>query len=437
MSASRVSVLVLLLAACSPLAAGPGSAPVAGAPPEDSGRRAFWTAVSEMDLRAAERRAPDGEHRRFARALRNLTEGRVRDAEAPLAQLNGSAEDSLLRTASHVALSAALEFQGKWGELGDLSHSLDHTTLHSGQERAAIELWARVMRLAPAPVYEFPSEPVVLPFLSAPTGTPVVNVRVNGVSQWFWIDTGSSVTLIASDVAKEVGAAPLAGGDSLLMVTAVGTTRAHPATVRRLEIGPLVISGLTAAIVDERDLAIEMEEENGKRQWVKVDGVIGMDVIRRLNLEIDYSRERVRILRPRPNAEDPDRPRNLLWLGAPVVRMEQKDGRPLYFGLDTGADLTFATHSLIAKLPKRVLRKQRQRIAGFGGDTTMTVPTLPTLQVSVGNRKFSLSDVAIHAPKRLGFIYLDGVLGTDAAAGLSMRIDVTSGVFEIGIPWLR
>ena len=431
MTASRFSVLLLLLAAaCSPRAAPAGGA----APgPDDGGRLAFWTSVAGMDLRSAERRAPDREHRRFVRAVRHLMEGRVPEAEAPLAELNGSAADSLVRTASHVALSAALEFQGKWGELDDISRSRDRTALRSGQERAAIGLWARVMRLAPAPAYEFPSEPVVLPFLAAPTGTPVVSVRVNGVPHWFWIDTGSSITLLASDVARQVGVTPLAV-DTLHMVTAVGTAPARPATLRRLEIGSLVISGAPVAIIDEHDLTIEVQDESGKRELVKVDGVIGMDVIRRLNLEIDYFRERVRIRRPRPEAEDPEQPRNLLWLGSPVVRMEQKDGRPLYFGLDTGADRTYATQVLIEKLPKRLLRRERQRIAGFGGDTTMSVPTLPRLDVAVGTRKLLLSEVAVHAPKRLGFIYLDGVLGTDVAAGLSMRIDVTSGVFEIGLP---
>lgn len=396
-------------------------------------RWAFWSSVAELDLRAAERRAPDGDHRRFARAIRQLLDGRMADAEPVLTSLSSTATtDSVLRTASHVALSAALEYQGRWAALDSLSRTSDHSTYRTGKERAAIEVWASRMRLAPVPTYTFPSSPVVLPFYAASTGTPIVNVRVNGISKWFWIDTGSSMTLIASDVAAQAGVKPLSP-DTLHMVTAVGVANAQAAAIGRLEIGGLVIQGQQAAIISADQLALNRGDAPGESGIVRIDGVIGMDVVRRLDLRIDFLRRQVRFARPRPVTGGADRERNLLWLGYPVVRVEQPGGRPLYFGLDTGADRTYATEALLAKLPRRYLPKQRQTVSGFGGDTTMTVRTIPDLRLSIANRSFTLQEIAVHPPQRLTFLQLDGVIGMDTAAGLTMRIDMTNGLFGIDL----
>ncbi|MDP9348203.1 MAG: aspartyl protease family protein, partial [Gemmatimonadota bacterium] len=292
-----------------------------------------------------------------------------------------------------------------------------------------IEAWAGAMRTAPPTQYTFPDAPVTLPFVPAVTGTPVVGVKVNGVARWFWIDTGSSISLIASDVAAEAGVVPLTP-DTLQMLTSVGVTSARPAVIQQLEIGAFAISHQAAAIVHTDDLALDLESDG----IVRIDGVIGMDLIRRLNLEIDYYRNRVRISRPSPSRDEGEEERNLLWLGYPLVRVEQPDGRPLYFGLDTGANRTYATETLRRKLPPKWLKRERQRIAGFGGDTTLNVRTISRLEVGLGGRRFTLTDVPVHPPRRMGFVQIDGVLGNDAAVGLRVRIDATSGIFEVGVP---
>jgi predicted aspartyl protease len=428
-------VLLLFLGGCAPRPVPPGVAP--GAPAEaelsrdDPRRWEFWTAFVALDLRRAERRSPDGEHRRLVRALRQVLGGRMEGAESPLTRLVASSGDSLVRGISHIALSAALEYQGKWAALDDLSRLPTRTLLRNRRERVAIEAWAGAMRAAPPAEYAFPEETVTLPFLPAVTGTPVVNVKVNGVSRWFWMDTGSSISLLSASVATEAGVTPLTP-DTLHMVTAVGVTSARPTVLHRLEVGGLVIANQPAAIVTDDDLALDLEGEGG---LVRIDGVIGMDIIRRLNLEIDYHQHRVRIARPQPSGREEEEERNLLWLGYPLVRLEQRGGPPLYFGLDTGANRTYATEGLLKKLPKRWMRRERHRIAGFGGDTTLTVRALPRLEVSIGPRNFTLTGLPVHAPRRMGFVQIDGVLGNDTAAGLLVRIDVTNGVFDLRIPY--
>ncbi|MDQ3388132.1 MAG: retroviral-like aspartic protease family protein [Gemmatimonadota bacterium] len=432
--------LVLGLTACAPgihpaarggvLAS--GREPTARFAVSEEARWAFWSAVATLDLRQAERRSPDRDHRRLVRALRQVMEGKMEEAEGTLLHLASTSQDSLLRTVSQVTVSSVLEFQGKWDDLHAISQQGNQPAPTRGLERAAIEAWAAVMRLAPPTEVVFNSERSVLPYIPAVTGTPIVQVRVNGEPRWFWIDTGTSVTLIASDVAEASGIVPLTA-DTLEMVTAVGITSARPAVIPTLEVGGLTMRGQTAGIVRAGELTLSVVDGSGLRTLVQIDGVIGMDIIRRVNLEIDSRQRRVRISRPRRSSADGER--NLFWMGYPLIRLTQQDGSPLFFGLDTGADRTYATDALVAKLPGGHLRRERQRIAGFGADTTLTVPTLPALAVEINQRRFLLSGIAIHGPRRLGFVQLDGVLGNDTAAGLVMRIDVTNGIFELGLPF--
>jgi hypothetical protein len=157
-----------------------------------------------------------------------------------------------------------------------------------------------------------------------------------------------------------------------------------------------------------------------------------MDLLRRLNIIIDFPSGVAILGRPRAESESGVR-RNLFWLGYPVVRAEGPRGTALYFGLDTGADSTFVTHNLLRKLPSRLLAKRTRYLSGFGGDTTVRTPILSGLTLRAAGKSFNLREVTVHDNRRLMLFELDGILGADLGAGHRVRIDMTNGIFEIGI----
>ncbi|HEV2148465.1 MAG TPA: aspartyl protease family protein [Longimicrobiaceae bacterium] len=447
MSRTRLSARALALAAslCLLLAAPPGCvalrAPtglfaggdgdLSSATPEQR-RQAFWAAVSDMEMVRATRIAPGREHAEFARGMRLVLDGRMAEAEQRFAPLAGEAVDSLVRAASRVALSSVFGYDGRWQALHDLTSPTAVPAGMVGFERAGIDVWSASMRLAPEAEYRIAPFPVALRFEITGTGTPLVPVIVNGRIRQFWLDTGTSLTLVASDVAAQAGIRPLSP-DTLEIVTSAGRIRALPAAVERLELGPLTATGHAVAVVPARELTILETVAPGKVERVKVDGVIGMDLMRRLNIIVDFPTRVALLSRPR---SEPERslPRNLFWLGYPVVRAQGPGGVPLYFALDTGADSTFVTQNLMRKLPHRLLAQRTRFVAGFGSDTTVRTPVLSELKLSAAGREFSMRHVAVHEQKRLMLFDLDGVLGADLGAGHRVRIDMTNGIFEIGTP---
>jgi hypothetical protein len=334
-----------------------------------------------------------------------------------------------VRTASRIALSSVFGFDGRWQRLHDLSAGLPPRAA-GARGRAGIDAWSAAMRMAPAAQYRIAPLPGALPFEVTGTGTPLVPVHVNGRIRYFWLDTGTSVTLIASDVAAAAGMRPLTG-DTLEIVTTVGRITAVPTVVRELQLGPLSATSHAAAIVPEGELTILERDGTGPVERIKIDGVIGMDLLRRLNVIIDFPSGVAILGRPRTGSETGVR-RNLFWLGYPVVRAEGPRGTTLYFGLDTGADSTFVTQNLLRKLPSRLLAKRTRYLSGFGGDTLVRTPILSGLTLRAAGKNFSLREVTVHENRRLMLFELDGILGADLGAGHRVRIDMTNGIFEIG-----
>jgi hypothetical protein len=165
---------------------------------------------------------------------------------------------------------------------------------------------------------------------------------------------------------------------------------------------------------------------------VKIDGIIGFDIIRQLDLEVDYGDN---ILRLRdPAASRPDAARNLFWVGLPVVQLMSTDGVALHFGLDTGAQLTFVTETLLDKLQLEAARIESRRVGGLGGEISLRAPVLPDLKVLVRGFPILFRGAVVRAPVYQVLASLDGVLGGDVWNSGVVRIDMTNGVFAIRRP---
>ena len=165
---------------------------------------------------------------------------------------------------------------------------------------------------------------------------------------------------------------------------------------------------------------------------MKIDGIIGFDIIRQLDVEVDFSDNNLRLRNPagsRPNAD-----RNMFWVGLPVVRLESTDGIPLHFGLDTGAQLTFVTETLLYKLQLNAARIESRRVGGLGGEISLRAPVLPDLRVLVRGYPILFRGAVVRAPVYQVLASLDGVLGGDIWNSGIVRIDMTNGVLTVRKP---
>jgi hypothetical protein len=236
------------------------------------------------------------------------------------------------------------------------------------------------------------------------------------------------MTMLASDVARDLDIPPIVP-DTLQIVTSTGRVSAVPALVTKLRIGTLEIRNAPTMIVDEGMMRMSELKPIDQGRRVKIDGIIGFDIIRQLDLEVDYGDGVIRLRNPATSRRLSDR--NMFWVGLPVVRLMSSDGIPLHFALDTGAQITFVTETLLDKLQLEAARTENRRVGGLGGEISLRAPVLPDLRAMVRGFPIMLKGAFVRAPVYQVLAALDGVLGGDVWNTGIVRIDMTNGIFAI------
>jgi hypothetical protein len=391
--------------------------------------RTFWEAMSNLDTGFVSRHEVTETQRAFAHAVGLIMSGDHDAAALSLDAIRKTSPDDLVRTASRILMTSMLQYQDNWDALATMSLEVRRDPAEN-EGKAEVESWAAAFKgVAPRSV-SYPSVPVVLPLTLSPTGTPTIPVSINGKVRFLWLDTGSSMSILASDVALDLGVNPLVD-DTLEVATATGRVAARPAAIARLDIGAIRLDNFTAMIVAAELMQLRIGDGSDPTMSMKIDGVIGFDVIRRLDIRIDYVNRRVTLLAPARDAPSIPGGRNLYWIGMPVVRMITSKGIPLHFHLDTGAQETYSTDGLIEKTNARTFSGERRLVGGFGGLTIAKGRFVNELRATTGGQPIVLRKLLVFAPAHFRLVSLDGILGSDVGKAGVVRIDATNGVFQL------
>ena len=390
----------------------------------------YWEALAELYPMEAVGAAHTDSERRFAQALANLMDGDLEKAEQGFADLRTSATDSIIRAGSRVIYTATLQYQEKWEALAALKNEPSQPKADR-TDKASIEWWAVAFKNVPPKTISFRTSSVTMPMSVSPVGTPLVAVRIGGKEYNFWLDTGSSMTMLASDVARDLNVVPLVP-DTLEIVTSTGRVKAHPALLPMLQIGTLVIRNAPTMIVDESLMQMREPKLVDLSLKVKIDGIIGFDIIRQLDIEVDYGETSLRVRNPATSRRESER--NMFWVGLPIVRLTSDDGVPLHFGLDTGAQQTFVTETMLDKLQLQAARVESRRVGGLGGEISLRAPVLPDVRLFVRGFPILFRSAVVRAPVYQVLASLDGVLGGDVWNSGIVRIDMTNGIFAVRRP---
>jgi predicted aspartyl protease len=393
--------------------------------------RNFWTAIVNLDPDYPLSHSTTSDERAFADAMKMAMAGDADDAELLLDSLGRYTTDPLVRSASRILLTAMLQYQDKWRDLAELAPVRSPEVDSLDRDRAGVEQWASAFKGVPGRQIVFPTNAVVLPLTLSAAGTPVVPVHINGKLKLFWLDTGSSMSIIASDVAVECGVEPLVS-DSLEVATTTGRVPARPAAIKHLEMGGISITNSTAMIVSSELMQVRLVEKNSAASR-KIDGIVGFDIISRLNVQIDYVNSAVTLTR---SVKKPGRAttRTLFWVGTPIVRLIAPGGIPVHLGLDTGAQETYATERMLGKFRVSTFLGERQNVAGFAGLKKFRGRFIRDIRLSLGGRTLHFQKLLIFAPAAASVVNLDGVLGSDVGRTGVVQIDAANGVFSIEAP---
>jgi hypothetical protein len=390
----------------------------------------FWSAVADLDFRGSREVARTEPEARFADAVARLAAGDNEKAESVFGELSTQNTDLNVATGSQMMLATTLLYEHKWSAVRDLLSSL-RLNDEDRQHIAGIEVWGRAFGDVEPQITPMPAARVTLPMEMTLVGTPLVRTKINGKEYSFWLDTGSSITVLNSDVAAAAGVSIIAP-DTLTIGTFAGVAPARPALLKRMEIGSIAMSNIPVIIIDSHLMRVRASSEGVPWSGLPVDGIIGWDTIRQFDVTLDYEDRKITFQRPENLATRGTPEQNLMWVGKPLVEVRTKSGATLHFTLDTGAQTSFISSQVLkkARVGANNSTARPYGIARTGGQQAQTVSML---SLNVGGSFFVLRNLIVFDPPSSGLINCDGILGSNLAQFGTIRIDATNGLFSIGV----
>ncbi|MCK4542518.1 MAG: aspartyl protease family protein [Spirochaetales bacterium] len=378
----------------------------------------FWEAMENIDFSYLREHQINDDQQSFAEALKLAVDGDIEDAENEFRKLYISSDDSLIKKHSKEILGNLLLFQSKWEALIKLSIDVDDTTNNNIRLEEAFSK-------SPRESYYFPTQPAIIPMQLSLSGCPVIEVEINGHKKKFWIDTGAGLSVVASDIAEECNIFPI-GTENIKAGT--GTNKkvdAQPAIIEDFRIGEILIKNHPIIIIDNKDLEFKLF---GLFRIMKIDGIIGWNVIQNIDIEIDYRKKVTSIKKP-IKIDSPNR--NFFWLGYPIVTLINQEGTKLNFGLDTGARKTSLTDNILKKINVNNIHIKNITLGSAGGLEKIESKIIPELTLILNGYGLHFNDIGTQPGSFPVFVKLDGILGSDVLKNGRVKIDYLNGIFEI------
>jgi predicted aspartyl protease len=388
----------------------------------------YWRAVADLDLSASRSAARSDAEIGFADAIALLSGGQREEAESAFVDLSRQVSDLKVAVAAQIMLASTLLYERKWFALRDLRLN-SVPEIAERDDVAGLEQWGQAFSGVEQQTSQLPDNPVVLPLRLTRLGTPAVKVRINGRDYEFWLDTGSSITVLSSEVASDA-AVPVVSADTLMVRTFAGLAPVRPALVRRMELGPIVFNNSPAIVIDAALMRLQSNGQGIPPRGLEVDGIIGWDTIKQLDILMDYQSMVVTLQQPRPPGTATIG-RNLSWVGKPLIKLQTKNGKTFHFTLDTGAQGSFVNASVLERAGAKA-RSSTARVFGIASTGAAINRVVPNLTLMVAGRSLPLQTTMVYNPSSTSLINCDGILGSDIAQFGRLRIDATNGFFSVG-----
>jgi len=354
---------------------------------------------------------------RFESALKLLLDGKDDQAIELLKEIYISDEESLKQSTANLLFDLWFS-QSKWDAIKKYGF-IENEMIEKDNRLIAAASGQFAPRAITFGINEFS-----IPMNLSSTGSPIIEVSVNGNKKEFWLDTGAGMTVISSSFAEacqlshsqiafEIGASTDENYSSTL------------ACIEKLDIGNVSIQNQPSLVLDDELLIIQHPVT---QSIIKIDGIIGWDIIKDLTLELDYKN---RILTAKEPKSISNSNPNLIFCGYPIVKLTSANMEPLIFGIDTGAQHTHFGESLTQKMLGLKTVKKKLHAGGVGGFKEVEVDQLEHLLLYLDNHPLEVSHIRKVLVDYATFFKLDGVLGSDCFQEQRLMLDYPNRKLEI------
>ncbi|MCX7737481.1 MAG: retroviral-like aspartic protease family protein [Candidatus Kapabacteria bacterium] len=378
----------------------------------------FWTAMRCGIPEMAPKFTNDKEKLEFADALSDIIKGNFASAESKYYDLINKSQNDTIIYYSRMILEQTLIYQSKWEKYfeefknKDISDSLE-----------------KIRLLFPAFIgnnehLSYERNIDTIPF-KLKKDLIFVILRINDKEVEFLFDTGTQFTTLSDELADELGLIPLSINKSAMQSSTNSYSDISTSIIKKLNFGNITYENKPCFITSSSNFKFKFLFYT----FLSMDGVLGWDMIKNLDITIDYKARKLYVRKPVLNQNTN---RNMFWLNQPIVKLKSSAGIDLLFNFDSGAQESAFYDFLLVKIKPTDLKDDSESIYGFGGSVKKDIQIIPEISFRLGEHQLNFKEIKSSFEIDGHFIKLDGVLGNDIGLKSGkLHLDAKNGIFEI------
>jgi hypothetical protein len=381
----------------------------------------FWKLVKSFKFESLENKSLNDDEIKFLDGLQLFTASESKKAINVLKELYMNSECTKVKENASKLLFQLLYSLGDWKEIKNLG--LDNLEEIELSYRRFAKKYCNLTDRT----YSFSSESCILPLSFSITGAPTVEVKLNGVKKLFWVDTGAITSVLSSETASICNLKE--EYSEIIEVTASTSQKIETkvGVMNELIVGNFAIKLQPAVIIDTEHLTLKNPATS---EVVKIDGIIGWDMLQLMDIELNYDKKYIKINKPIKKSIGINE-KNIFFDAYLIVKIFTDDNKPLYFGVDTGAAHTSVSENFFEKVNISEVRTKKSIVGGVGGFVEVEKKIVDEFSFKIVNYSFSLKNIVSTTLQPCAFFELDGIIGSDLIQNRSMRIDFENGLLEI------
>lgn len=262
-------------------------------------------------------------------------------------------------------------------------------------------------------------------FSPSKSGTPIIEVIINGKKVNCWFDTGAGLTVLSSTTAKKCKLKMTSNSQSGATAATGKVISTELGLIDSMRCNGLSIKNHSCLVLNKRDLEFKVL---GIR-ILKIDAIIGWNFIQEFDVKIENSIKSISFKRSESEKSRTDH--NLIWMGQPMVNCTNSVGEKLLFFIDTGAQEPGVYDPYLAKIDLSKVNAKEVKMGSAGGMVQMTSYIIPEINLRIGNKSLSIKNVLSHPNGQTRPFACDGVLGINEFKNKDIHFNANQGFFTV------
>lgn len=379
----------------------------------------FWSEIKVFNFDALDARYLTAEENKFTEAVKAISDCNEDKGVSLLKKLYRTAHCESIKRASSKILFQQLYWNDKF-------HDIHKLGLNNNEGiDASYRRMADILRRQNIKEIDFIASKHVDKMSLSISGSPVVRVKVNGIERNFWLDTGALMSCVSEKTAQVCGLEVEKDSQVDVESSTDGKVSVDCGFAEKLTLGNCEVSQLPLLVLPNEALTIEMP---GSHDNIIINGLIGWDIIKHLDVTLNYKAGEILINKPQV---DETLEKNIIMDGYLIVKGNDSHGSPLYLGSDTGANKTAFGEGFMHKFKHVELERETNRVGGITGFIEKENDLMKSFDFKINGKKFSLERVHKSLNQACTFFTLDGIIGSDICQDGCLRIDYTNRHFSV------